>query len=194
MNASYNVNLVVHNTSFVVGHFHLTVGTAVTLTFMGILYWLVPYLSGRALVGRRWALAQAWLWFIGMGALLARAPSPRPAGHAPPLEHWRCPLPPLQPEWQSWLSLVGIGGVMMTLSGLIFFAILLLTLLRSRQPAQVAFPEAAALSGPADTPALLDRWRPWLVLAAVLIVVAYGPPLATQFATLALTTPGLRPW
>src|SRR5690606_30287332 len=33
VNASYNVNLVVHNTLFVPGHFHLTVGSAVTLTF-----------------------------------------------------------------------------------------------------------------------------------------------------------------
>jgi len=39
VNASYNVNLAVHNTAWVPGHFHLTVGTAVTLTFMGILYW-----------------------------------------------------------------------------------------------------------------------------------------------------------
>jgi cytochrome c oxidase subunit 1 len=194
VNASYNVNLVVHNTSFVVGHFHLTVGTAVTLTFMGILYWLVPYLSGRALVGRRWALAQAWLWFIGMALFslalhrlgLLGMPRRTNIGDAPYL--------PLQPEWQSWLPLVGIGGVIMTLSGLIFFAVLLLTLLRSRQPAQVVFPEASALSGPADAPVLLDRWRPWLALSAVLIVVAYGPPLATQLATLALTSPGLRPW
>ena len=31
------------------GHFHLTVGTAVALTFMGGAYWLVPKVSGRAL-------------------------------------------------------------------------------------------------------------------------------------------------
>ena len=66
VNASYNVNLVVHNTAWVPGHFHLTVGTAVTLTFMGITYWLVPYLSGRALWNRHLALVQVWLWFIGM--------------------------------------------------------------------------------------------------------------------------------
>ena len=44
-NASYNVNLVLHNTAFIPGHFHLTVATAVTLSFMGISYWLVPYLT-----------------------------------------------------------------------------------------------------------------------------------------------------
>jgi heme/copper-type cytochrome/quinol oxidase subunit 1 len=49
INASFNVNMVVHNTAYIVGHLHLTVGTAVTLTFMGITYWLVPHLAGRAL-------------------------------------------------------------------------------------------------------------------------------------------------
>jgi cytochrome c oxidase subunit 1 len=67
INASYNVNLVVHNTAWVPGHFHLTVGTAVTLTYMGISYWLVPYLRGRELWNRQLALVQAWLWFVGMG-------------------------------------------------------------------------------------------------------------------------------
>ena len=36
VNASNTVNLVVHNTSFIVGHFHLTVGTAVALSIMAI--------------------------------------------------------------------------------------------------------------------------------------------------------------
>src|SRR5215472_13624833 len=66
INASFNVNMVVHNTAYIVGHLHLTVGTAVALTFMGISYWLVPHLAGRALWSRGLALAQVWLWFGGM--------------------------------------------------------------------------------------------------------------------------------
>ena len=65
-NASYNINLAVHNTSWVPGHFHLTVGSAVTLTFFGIAYWLVPKLSGKQLWSRGVALWQSWTWFIGM--------------------------------------------------------------------------------------------------------------------------------
>jgi cytochrome c oxidase subunit 1 len=57
VNASYNVNLVVHNTSWVSGHFHLTNGSAVTLTFIGITYWLVSYLTGRQLWSTKVALA-----------------------------------------------------------------------------------------------------------------------------------------
>jgi cytochrome c oxidase subunit 1 len=194
VNASYNVNNVVHNTSWVVGHFHLTVGTAVTLTFMGILYWLVPYLSGKRLFSNRLALVQAWLWFIGM-AIFANAlhrlgllgmPRRSMIGDAPYLA--------LQPEWQGILPFVGIGGVLMTISGLLFFAILILTVTVSKAPAEVEFPQAEAVSGPEDAPAILDRWRPWLVGALVLIAIAYVPPLVAQLTTLSLTSPGFRPW
>ena len=65
-NASYNVNLVLHNTAFIPGHFHLTVATAVTLSFMGISYWLVPYLTGKKLWQPKWAMIQTWVWFVGM--------------------------------------------------------------------------------------------------------------------------------
>ena len=55
INASYNVNLVVHNTTWVPGHFHLTVGSATTLTFFGISYWLVPKVDRQTL-----SLAGGW--------------------------------------------------------------------------------------------------------------------------------------
>ena len=68
INASYNLNLVVHNTAYIVGHFHLTVGDrAVTLTFMGITYWLVPCITRPRALEPALALVQSWLWFVGMG-------------------------------------------------------------------------------------------------------------------------------
>src|SRR5690606_41461920 len=60
INGSYNMNLVVHNTLFVPGHFHLTVGSAVALTFMGVSYWLVPYLTGKKLFSPGLAKWQPW--------------------------------------------------------------------------------------------------------------------------------------
>jgi cbb3-type cytochrome oxidase subunit 1 len=36
INASFSMNLVIHNTTWVPGHFHMTVGTAVALTLMGV--------------------------------------------------------------------------------------------------------------------------------------------------------------
>jgi len=192
INASFNVNLVVHNTAWIPGHLHLTVGTAVTLTFMGITYWLVPVLCGRALWSRRVALAQAWLWFGGMvvfsNALhrlgLMGAPRRTMLGAAPYL----------QPEWKAVLPLVGIGGTILFVSALLYFLNLGLTLVASREPAPAMPAFAEALSGPEHAPAILDRWRPWLALAAVLIAIAYGPTLFRLATTTPLTTPGFRVW
>src|SRR5690625_2071588 len=47
INASHQMNAVIHNTIWVTGHFHLTVATTVILTFFGISYWLIPTMTGR---------------------------------------------------------------------------------------------------------------------------------------------------
>jgi cytochrome c oxidase subunit 1 len=188
INASFNLNLVVHNTAWIPGHLHLTVGTAVTLTFMGITYWLVPHLAGRPLWSRRLALAQAWLWFAGMlvfsNALhrlgLMGAPRRTMLGAAPYV----------QPEWKAVLPLVGLGGTVLFLSGLLYFLNVVLTLAAARGPVPAVPAFSEALSGPDQAPAVLDRWRPWLVLTAILILVAYGPTLLRLATTTPLTTPG----
>src|SRR5262249_39719366 len=66
VNAAYQMNAMVHNTAWVQGHFHLTVGTAVALTFMGLTYWLLPRLTGRALRFTAFASVQPYLSFGGM--------------------------------------------------------------------------------------------------------------------------------
>src|SRR5690606_19541406 len=68
VNTSYQLNQVVHNTLWVVGHFHLTVGTVVILTFFGVSYWLIPALTGRKLTAglNKLGLVQTGLWALGM--------------------------------------------------------------------------------------------------------------------------------
>ncbi|HEX9581237.1 MAG TPA: cbb3-type cytochrome c oxidase subunit I, partial [Gemmatimonadales bacterium] len=66
INASFGMNAMVHNTAWIQGHFHLTVGSAVALTFMGTGYWLVPKLVNRQLELVLLARVQPYLWFVGM--------------------------------------------------------------------------------------------------------------------------------
>ncbi len=192
INASFTMNLVVHNTAWIVGHFHLTVGTAVTLTFMGITYWLVPLLRGRALWSRRMALTQAWLWFIGM-AIMSNAQH-RLGLMGMPRRTMIGSAPYLQSEWRSSLSLVGIGGTILFVSAMLYFANMLLTAVASRERVAFEVPFAEALSGPEQAPAILDRWRPWLTLALVMIVIAYGPTLVRLVAVTPFDAPGWRVW
>lgn len=192
VNASLNVNLLVHNTAWIVGHFHLTVGSAVTLTFMGVTYWLLPHLLGRQLWSRGLALAQAVLWFVGMAVFayalhnlgLLDTPRRTMLGAAP----YRLA------EWQPWLVLVGIGGVILFLSGLLYFVLVVLTALAGERQPVPAPAFAETIHGPADTPRAFDRLAPWLVVSVVLIVVGYGPVF---WQVLSQGTPpavGLRVW
>ena len=192
INASYNVNLVVHNTTYVVGHFHTTVGTAVTLTFMGIAYWLVPHLSGRALWSRRTALAQSWLWFIGM--LMFSIALHQLGLMGAPRRTMISQAAYFQPEWKAVLPWVGIGGTLLFISGMLYLVNLALTLWASRQPAPAVPEFAEAISGPEDGPAFLDRLRPWLAVAVVMLMIAYGPTLARLVFTASLNAPGFRVW
>jgi cytochrome c oxidase subunit I len=192
INASYNMNLVVHNTTYVVGHFHTTVGTAVTLTYMGISYWLVPHLSGRMLWSRRMALVQSWMWFVGMLIFstvlhelgLRGMPRRTPISQAAYL----------QPGWSALMPWVGVGGTVLFVSGCLYLLNLLLTVTASRKAA-VAVPAFAEAAASADgAPAILARIRPWVVVAVVLLVVAYGPTLTRLVVTSQLNVPGLRVW
>jgi cytochrome c oxidase subunit 1 len=100
----------------------------------------------------------------------------------------------VQPEWRAVLPAVGIGGTLLFVSGLLYFVNLILTVWRETTPAP-AFPGfAEAMSGPEHAPAILDRWRPWLVLAVVLILIAYGPSVARLVLTTPFDAPGLRVW
>ena len=195
-NASYNLNLVIHNTSWVPGHFHLTVASAVTLSFMGITYWMVPHLSRRALWRPRWAVAQAWTWFVGMiifsNAMhvlgLLGAPRRTPLGDATYV-----------PEaWDGHLLRVSIGGAILLVS-VLQYALVMYKTVRGPEVAPELVPEvpiAESLRHPQLTPVWLDRFKPWLIGAAALLVIAYGPQLIDQIWNMNLNSPGtdFTPW
>jgi cytochrome c oxidase subunit I len=192
INASYNMNLVVHNTSYVVGHFHTTVGTAVTLTYMGISYWLIPHLVGRALWSSRMALAQAWMWFVGM--LIFSTALHELGLRGMPRRTMISQASYFQPEWSALLPWVGVGGTLIFVSGILYLLNLFLTVTVSRAPAPAVPEFAVSSSPPEDGPAVLNRLRPWVVTAVVFLVIAYGPTLARLVATSRLNAPGFRVW
>jgi cytochrome c oxidase subunit 1 len=180
INASYTMNQVIHNTTWVPGHFHMTVGTAVALTLMGVAYWLVPYLSGRALFSRKLALWSSWVYTIGILVFARGMISGGLEGM--PRRTFMAEATYDNPAWRLPGILTGIGGTLMFVGVLLFFLVVGLTIVagrRGEQPKDV--PVSATLTAPALTgwEPKLDRIWIWVLAAVALIAIAYGPFFAT---------------
>jgi cytochrome c oxidase subunit 1 len=193
-NASYSVNLVIHNTAWIPGHFHLTVASATTLSFFGISYWLIPYLTGKPLVKKSWATFVNWTWFVGMlifsNAMhvlgLLGAPRRTALGEAPYVPE----------EWSGHLFRMSVGGAILFVGVVGFVTIAARTAFqraRSAEGEEVEFPIAVSIHDPQDTPLWLDRFKPWVIGTIVLIVLAYGPQLFDQISNAAYNSPPISP-
>jgi cytochrome c oxidase subunit 1 len=193
VNASYSIDTLIHNTMWIVGHFHVTVGGPVALSFVGASYWLVPALTGRKLWAPKLALAQTWAWFIGMlvmstamhwAGLLG---SPRrtddvsyfgtAAAHA----------------WMPEMIGAAVGGTILFISILMFAAVAIGTRF-SREPNDQPVAFAQAQDGALPTPALFDRIGLWGAAAIVLAVLAYVGPFTELISMHPYGAPGMRTW
>jgi len=128
VNAGYTLNQVVHNTSWIVGHFHLTVGSGFTLTMIGLSYFLIPRLFKRKLYSEKAALSQVWLWFIGVlifalgmkGAGLLGSPR-----RTYDLTYFGSEA---AKAWVPYLTFAALGGILMFVSLILFLAVIALTM------------------------------------------------------------------
>lgn len=68
MMGTEQLNLIIHNTIYVPGHFHATVVVGTTLAFMSLTYFLIPTLFRRELMFPKLAQWQPYLFGLGMSA------------------------------------------------------------------------------------------------------------------------------
>jgi cytochrome c oxidase subunit 1 len=197
VNNSYSMDVLVHNTMWIVGHFHVTVGGPVALTFIGVSYGLVPALSGRRLFAPRLALLQVYLWFIGM-AIMSTA------------MHWAGLLgAPRRTSdvtyfgahgaatWHAEMVWAAIGGTILAVSALLFLTVALGTLIANRRAdaaTKPAFAFAPTDDAAMETPPVLDKLGRWGLVAIALAIIAYAGPVTQQIQAHAYLAPGMRTW
>ena len=182
VNAGMNINYLIHNTLWVPGHFHMTVGTAVALTMMAGSYWLVPQLTGRRLYSRPIGLLQVVLWFVGMVFMSN-------AMHRAGLVG--IPRRTAEPQYQNFDFSAAFGSVgelriQIALGGLLLFASVVLFLFNMllsaiEDPIENPVDDSlvSPLSGADGSPVVLDNLRLWTGIAVVLVILAYTLPLAS---------------
>lgn len=191
INASNQMNAVVHNTLWVTGHFHLTVATSVTLTFFAITYWLVPALLGRTLTPRmnRLGNIQTILWLIGMffmsGSMhtVGLLGSPRRTAYTTYGEHPDAIL------WMPYHVAMSIGGTILFIA-VILMVYNLFALMRTPK-GETEYPIAETHEEAAHAPKIFDRLGVWIAILFVLILIAYTIPVTEMITD---NAPGSKPF
>ncbi|MDF9411445.1 b(o/a)3-type cytochrome-c oxidase subunit 1 [Brevibacillus laterosporus] len=192
INASNQMNAVVHNTIWVTGHFHLTVGTSIALTFFGITYWLLPNLTGRKMTPalHRVGILQAVMWSVGMllmsGAMhyLGLQGVPRRTDYTTYFDN---------AEALSWIppqQLMGFGGAILFFAGILMVGILFYLIFKAPK-GEEDYPIAESQESVERTPKILERWSLWLGIAVFLIIVAYAYPI---YQLIDHAPPGSKPF
>lgn len=185
INASFQLNEIVHNTLWIVGHFHITVGTPVAMTFMGLTFWMIPYLTGRKFskVMQKLAFIQIGTWTVGMilmstaQHILGLLGAPRRTAYSNYNDH------PSALEWFDGILTnhvtMAVGGSILFLSAMLLLYIVIMSAFVSPKAVQphefVEFPMAE--SDDRATPKFLEAWKLWIGIAIALIVVAYAIPI-----------------
>jgi cytochrome c oxidase subunit 1 len=194
INAAYGMNAVVHNTAWIQGHFHLTVGSATALTFMGTAYWLLPRLTGRELELGLLAKLQPYLWFVGMvlfsisNHITGLMGMPRRiyeagyGGHA------------AAEAWRGLTGVSAVGGLFLFASAAFFMLVMLGTGLAGRKHTPDPVEWAEPLEPVSPRTGLLDRYGLWTVVAVLLVLVAYAYPLWSHLHMERYGSPGFSPF
>ncbi|WP_421904167.1 b(o/a)3-type cytochrome-c oxidase subunit 1 [Oceanobacillus halophilus] len=179
INASYQLNTVVHNTIWVTGHFHLTVATTVVLTFFGITYWLVPHLTGRKLTKsmNRLGIIQTIFWTLGMtimsGAMHIQGLFGGPRRSAYSEYNGTEQVA----EWGAYQMAQAIGGSILFIA-IIIMLYIFIKLAFFAPKGEEEFPIAEEEIDAEPTPMWLERWKLWIAITIALILFAYTIPIA----------------
>jgi cytochrome c oxidase subunit 1 len=127
MMGTEQLNMLIHNTIYVPGHFHATVVIGTTLAFMAVTYFLVPTLFKRDLILPGLAKWQPYLFGIGMMVFSLAMMGAGTLGV--PRRHWDITFAgaalPYEFPGAAWLMLgiMGVSGLVAIVGGGIYILI-----------------------------------------------------------------------
>ena len=168
------MNSMVHNTAWIMGHFHVTLGTTVAMTFMGATYWLLPRISGRELRLPWLATLQPYLWFSGM---LLFSTAYHIAGlRGLPRRVFSASLTGDQGgQWHGLTVIAAIGAVVLFTSAMSYVVVVAATWLSGAKVEAPKFEFAESLRAPVA--GIWDRYGLWTAIAMVVVIAAYAYPI-----------------
>ncbi len=194
INAAYSLDVLIHNTQWIPGHFHLIYGGTTVIMYFAAAYWLWPKITGHKLFSNKLAIIQLWLWFFGMWITsmpwhyLGLIGQPRRVDTVQAYQQ----AAEIVRSWDLPMLIMNFGALTLLTSGLIFIYILFMSF---RQPeineadAEVSYAEA--IHPPLQIPHLLNSLSFWNWAMFLYLLASYGYPIL-QFWFIG--TPGSPVW
>ncbi|WP_017755451.1 b(o/a)3-type cytochrome-c oxidase subunit 1 [Calidifontibacillus oryziterrae] len=191
VNASHQMNQMVHNTIWITGHFHLTVASACAMTFFGIAFWLVPSITGRKFTAKmnKLALTQTWFWFIGMFFMSAAMHAAGLQGAPRRSAYSEYAGNPDALSWIPYQLAQAVGGTLLFI-GAILMVIIFFSLAFSAPKGEEEFPIAVVHENAEKVPGIFDNFKVWIVVTFVLILFAYTVPFIDMIQNAPPGSPG----
>ena len=180
VNASYNLDNVVHNTAWLPAHFHQTVGGPVFLSFLAGSLLLMSTLTGKEIAFKSLNVWVPYIWTLGImifsTGLFVGGVAGEPRRTNMGLTYTNPESPLYRADWTFAKRVGTVGGVIMFLAMVLFFVVFFATALRARKSEPVLdLPVSEAYHD--EDVAAVRNFTPWVVAALLLVVIAYTVPL-----------------
>jgi len=175
----------------------MTIGGPVFLAILGMSLHLTSKVTGKPVKMKTFATMVPYLWLIGVlifstglmwGGLLGE---PRRTNMG--LSYLNPDSPLYRPDWVITTALAVIGGVMMFISGALYFLVYFSTLFSLKSTEEgIQFPDMAVVHKERRI-RLLENFTPWIILMIIVILIAYIPAFLNVFDFTGPEAPGFSP-
>jgi cytochrome c oxidase subunit 1 len=150
------LNLIIHNTIYVPGHFHATVVIGTTLAFMAVTYFVIPAIFRRELSFPKLAQWQPYLFCLGMTMVSVFMMGAGTLGV--PRRHWDITFAgnTLGYEFPGvahlMMALMGLGGLLAVIGGAIYLLVVVHSVFLGKRIATPDFKPVRLVEGMAAVP------------------------------------------
>lgn len=196
MNSTYALNVAVHNTAWMPGHFHMTVAGPVFLAFLGMTLMLLLQLGGKELKFPRLAVSVPYVWMTGLFlfsySMMRGGLNGEPRRTNLGSTYMNPDSPLYRADWAMYVKLTMVGGSIMFVAMLIFFLVFFATALSKKvRDEAVIMPLSDALH---DEPAgIFATFKPWIAMGVFLCATNYTPVFMDVAKGVFQKTPGYSP-
>ena len=171
------INLIMHNTLYVPGHFHATVVTGTTLAFMAVTYLVVPLIFRRELMFKKLAQWQPYLFGIGAAGISLFMMGAGTLGVA--RRHWDITFSNAQLGFDYpgaaflMMGLNGFFAILAALGGLIYIVVVVASILFGKKIGEQPLKEIVDAQGQATVATYGSAKHPAIPGTAVLVAVFF---------------------